>query len=286
MANEGGITRAAAVLHRVPSGVTTRIQHLEANLGVTLFLREGRRLQLSAQGKVLLAYANRLLALAEEALGALHEAAPRGVLALGAMESTAATRLPALLGALHERHPDLSVELCTGAPGPLAARVLAGELDAALVAEPVADQRLRSVPAYAETLVIVGPAGQGPMRTARDMQGGALLAFEPGCPHRRRLEAWCAAAGVVPTRLIELGSYHAILGCCVAGMGYALLPASVLDMYAERGRLSRHPLEGSAGRLETVLISRRDAVQPKVAAVEQLLAELRDGVNQRGRAAC
>ena len=61
VATTGGISRAAALLHRVPSNVTTRIKNLEDDLDVALFSREGKRLQLSVQGKVLLEYANRLL---------------------------------------------------------------------------------------------------------------------------------------------------------------------------------------------------------------------------------
>jgi DNA-binding transcriptional LysR family regulator len=144
---------------------------------------------LSVHGKVLLDYARRLLTLADEARGAMHENVPRGVLALGAMESTAAIRLPGLLGKLHDRYPALTVELRTGAPRPLTARVLSGELDAALVAEPVSDPRLQSVLAYVEPLLIIAPPGHPPIRSARDLQTPTLLAFEPDCPHRQRLEA-------------------------------------------------------------------------------------------------
>jgi len=274
VAHTGGITRAAALLHRVPSNITTRIQQLESDLDASLFIREGKRFQLSPQGKVLLDYATRLLALAEEARGAVHDEVPRGVLNLGAMESTAAIRLPSLLGQMHERYPDLSVELRTGAPRPLTARLLAGELDAALVAEPVSDRRLETMFAYVEELVIIGPPDHPPIRSARDLRTGTLLAFEPDCPHRQRLEAWCARDNVAPQRIVEVGSYHAILGCCVAGMGVALIPAAVLDTYTERARLSVHKLKGEYGSVQTLLIWRKDAPQPKVNALANLLQEI------------
>lgn len=274
VARTGGITRAAALLHRVPSNITTRIQQLERDLDASLFIREGKRFQLSPQGKILLDYATRLLTLAEEARGAMHDEVPRGVLNLGAMESTAAIRLPTLLGQMHERYPDLSVELRTGAPRPLTARLLAGELDAALVAEPVSDSRLETMLAYVEDLIIIGPPHHPPIRSARDMCTGTLLAFEPGCPHRQRLEAWCARDNVAPQRIVEVGSYHAILGCCVAGMGVALIPAAVLDTYTERARLSVHKLKGEYGSVRTLLIWRKDAPQPKVNALANLLREM------------
>ncbi|WP_307873418.1 LysR substrate-binding domain-containing protein [Burkholderia sp. Se-20378] len=223
---------------------------------------------------MLLDYATRLLALAEEARGAVHDDNPRGVLNLGAMESTAAIRLPSLLGLMHERYPDLSVELRTGAPRPLTARVIAGELDAALVAEPVSDMRLESTLAYVEELVIIGPKDHPSIRSARDLQTGTLLAFEPDCPHRQRLEAWCALDNVAPRRIVEVGSYHAILGCCVAGMGVALIPAAVLDTYTERTKLSVHDLKGKYSSVRTLLIWRKDTQQPKVSALASLLQEI------------
>ncbi len=279
----GGVTRAAQALHRVPSNVSTRVKQLEEDLAAPLFLREGKQMQLTPQGKLLLDYATRLLALADEARGAMHDTNPKGVLKLGAMESTAAMRLPSLLGALHARHRALSVELRTGPPRPLTAKVLAWELDAALVAEPVSDPRLSSVLAYVEDLVLIAPAGHARIRSAQDLQQTALLAFEPDCPHRGLLMAWCAQGNVAPQRIIELGSYHAMLGCCVAGMGVALIPAAILDTYTQRARLSVHTLPRPFQTMRIQLIWRKDAPQPKVKALIGLLAQ--DGTPRVRKAA-
>src|SRR5580765_6800805 len=92
VAESGGITRAAARLHRVQSNVTTRVKQLEARVGKPLFHRAKRRLVLSADGKLLLEYAERLLRLSSEAESALRAGAPRGAFRLGALESTAAAR--------------------------------------------------------------------------------------------------------------------------------------------------------------------------------------------------
>ncbi len=58
----GGITRAAERLHRVQSNVTTRLRQLEQDLGVSLFIRQGKRLHLTPAGHLLVDYADRLLA--------------------------------------------------------------------------------------------------------------------------------------------------------------------------------------------------------------------------------
>src|ERR1700687_1467851 len=159
VARKGGVTKAAESLHRVQSNVTTRVQQLEDDLGVMLFIREGKRLHLSPAGQVLLDYADRLLELATEARDAVQDAKPRGLFRLGAMESTAAVRLPGPLSEYYRRYPKVTLELRTGNPRQLSAAILAGELDAALAAEPIADGPFEKVLAYDEELVIVAAAG-------------------------------------------------------------------------------------------------------------------------------
>lgn len=267
----GGVIRAAEQLHRVQSSITARVKALEEDMGVALFLREGRRLQLTAAGKILLDYADRLLSLADEARAALQDGSPRGVLRLGSMESTAAARLPALLSRFHERCPEVTLELRTGDPRLLTEQVIAGELDAALVAEPAVDPRLTTLAAFEEELVIVAAHDHVAISSAKDAQKRTMLAFHHGCPHRKRLEDWFDRGGVIPDRVVELGSYHAILGCAMAGMGIALMPRSVLDTYTERSRLSIHELGGKFRKSRTLLVWRKDAPQANVAAFAEML---------------
>ena len=205
---EGSVTRAAERLHRVQSNVTTRIRQLEEDLSVALFIREGKRLHLAPAGQVLLGYAERLLALADEARGAVLDARPRGTFRLGAMESTAAVRLPGLLSEYHRRHPGVVLELRTGNPQVLGSAILAGDLDAALVAEPIADAPFEKTFAFDEELVIVAPANHPPIGRKGDLPR-TVLVFEHGCPHRKRLEDWYAS------RQRHAGAHHRtrVLSC-------------------------------------------------------------------------
>ena len=101
IARHSSVTRAAHELQRAQSNVTTRLRQLESELGVELFLRSGKRMTLTPAGQTLLGYAERLLALAAETRQALHPGDPRGLLRLGTMESTAASRLPQPLSLIH-----------------------------------------------------------------------------------------------------------------------------------------------------------------------------------------
>jgi DNA-binding transcriptional LysR family regulator len=75
----------------------------------------------------------------------------------------------------------------------------------------------------------------------------------------------------MPERTIELASYHAILGCVVAGMGISLIPKSVLTTFPERRRLTVHPLPRQENRASTVLIWRKGAGSANIRALEEIL---------------
>src|SRR2546428_3853608 len=93
VAEAGSITRAAERLHRVQSNVTARVKRLEVQPGGSLFVRGRRGMSLTPEGKRLTDYADRLLALAEEARSELGAPGTRGRLQIGSMESTAAVHL-------------------------------------------------------------------------------------------------------------------------------------------------------------------------------------------------
>jgi len=272
VAEQGGILRAASTLNRVQSNVTTRVKRLEARLGTRLFNREGRRLVLSAEGKILLDYAERLLRLSSEAQAAVKGRAPHGALKVGALESTAATRLPQVLARFHKAHPAVRLELATGTTAALAARVMRGELDAAFIAEPFAARNLEAEPAFTEELVLITPKSHPRVTTPKDLRDSTILAFASGCAYRRRLESWLGRSSMVAERVMEYGSYHAIVACAAAGSGIAVVPRSVLRASGMEGQLAVHALPPKIANARTLLVWRRGH---QSAALEALRKELR-----------
>ena len=257
VAESGGITKAAARLHRVQSNVTTRVKQLEESLGTPLFHRHKRRLTLSAEGKLLLAYAERLLRLSSEAQAALRSGAPRGTLRIGSLESTAATRLPPVLSGYHAAYPEVRLELVTGTTGALVAQVLGGDLEAAFVAEPFTAEGLESLHAFTEELVLVSSKGFPRIRSAKEIGHTPILAFTTGCSYRRRLEAWLGGSGIAPERVMEYGSYHAIIACAAAGSGVAVVPRSVIRALRRDKELRIQPLPQAVARARTLLVWRK-----------------------------
>ena len=279
---EGGITRAAEKLNRVQSNVTTRVRQLEQDLAVDLFIREGKKLHLSPAGKLLLDYADRLLDLAQEARDAMHDGAPRGQFRLGAMESTAAVRLPGPLSDFHRRYPEVKLDLHTDTIPRMLDALLSGELDAALVAEPVTDAAFDKAAVYDEELVLVAEGGRKPIRSPRDVTAETVLAFEHGCAYRLRMQQWFARAGVLPDRIVEMSSWHALVACTAARMGIALMPKMVLDSFPQ-AELSIHPLPAEINHAPTVLVWRKGARSPKIAALLGVLTEHAADAKPAGR---
>ena len=256
VAEQGGITKAAAALHRVQSNVTTRVKQLEDRVGAKLFHRQGRRLVLSSEGKVLLAYADRMLRLSDEAQAALKGHGPHGVFKLGTLESTAATRLPPVLARYHRGYPAVRLELVTGTSGALVDRVLRGEIEAAFVAEPFADKNLETQHAFTEELVLITPKGHRRVTRPQDIDERIVLGFTTGCSYRRRLESWLGRSSIVAERVMEYGSYHAITACVAAGAGIAVVPKSVLRTTGVEGQVAVHPLPASVADAKTMLVWR------------------------------
>jgi DNA-binding transcriptional LysR family regulator len=270
VAATGGVNAAARALGKAPSNVTLRVQRLEHDLGQALFHREGRRLRLSPAGRTFLAYAERLLGLAGEARDALGDETPRGAFRLGALENVAALQLPVPLARYHRRYPAVTIELVTGPADALCARVLAGELEAAVVVAAPVHRGLEAAPLWKEPSVIIAPAGHRPIRTSRDLAGLGVLAFASGCTYRRRMETWLGrGSSTVP--IMELGSHHAILACVAAGMGVALVPQGLLTGFPGRAALSEHPLPASETLLAS-LVWKKPRASARVRALREILS--------------
>jgi DNA-binding transcriptional LysR family regulator len=262
VAEEGGVTQAAVRLNRVQSNVSARLTQLEESLGVSLFHRSGRRMLITEDGARLLAYTERLLQLADEAQASMRgDRQPSGQLRIGSMETTAAARLPLVLGQFHRQYPQVDLVLDTGPTDYLLQAVLNHKVDVALVAAPVERPELVQLPVFDEELVLLTDSLHGQVTSPADVGKRTLLGFRSGCSYRRRLERWFAEGGVSPARIAEFGTFEAIIGCVAAGMGVAMMPKEVLKQRELAKSVRVHALPDDVARVQTMLVWRRDIVQ-------------------------
>jgi len=260
VARTGGITRAAEELNTVQSNVTQRVKALEAEIGTALFERHSRGMTLTGAGRRLLPYAQRMAALSREALlAARDDGEPKGPLAIGSMETTAAVRLPVLLADFHRRFPAVRLSLRTATTADLVAGVLDGSFDGAFVAGPIEHADLISTVAFREELVLVTARHiktLEALRAATPESGPTALVFRTGCTYRQRLEQTLTEFGWPSATRFELGTLDGMVGCVAAGMGVTLLPRAVV---ARNDSVGIHALGAAQARVETLFITRRAA---------------------------
>ncbi len=277
VASELSITQAAAKLGRAPSNITTRIQQLEADVGVELFVRTGKRMVLSVAGEGFVSYANKLLALEAEARHVITGGRDGGILRMGSMESTAASRLPALLATYHARHANTALQLCTGPTRALVEQLRTGVLDCAFAAlspateaEALLDElALQALPVWQEELLLLLPSTESDVKQVADIRARTLVAFPLGCTYRSMAEQFLGMAESPEWRVLEIASYHAMIACVAAGNCVTLVPASVLRLAGVPHSLTTL----SVGIVDTLLVWRKGYDVPAFQHLLALLAE-------------
>lgn len=254
------IAGAASKLNTVQSNVTSRIKKLENELGVALFERHSRGVKLTAAGEQLLPFAIEVGQLLREARATVSAPdAPRGPLAIGAMETTTAFRLGDTLAAFATRHPEVDLTLRTGTTAGLVEQVVQQQLEGAFVCGPIAHTRLRSKVVFHEELAVVAAPGDVTLDSFIAQGQANIFVFRHGCSYRQRLEHLLARRSIAIARTMEYGSLDAMLACVSAGMGITLLPLDLLKSYREKYRFSVIRLPADEAQVETLFVYRARA---------------------------
>src|SRR5205085_1880904 len=204
--------------------------------------------------------AQRMAALSREALlAARDDGEPKGPLAIGSMETTAAVRLPSLLAEFHKRFPAVRLSLRTSTTSDLVAAVLEGTLDGAFVAGPIDHAELSSTIAFREELVLVAArrwTSLAALRAGTPESGPTALVFRTGCTYRQRLEQIFTEFGWPSSARFELGTLDGMIGCVAADMGVTMLPRAVVG---RNDSVSLHTLSPAQAKVDTLFITRRSA---------------------------
>lgn len=257
VAREGSITKAALLLGYVQSNVTARIRHLETELGTVLFHRHHRGITLSSSGKMLLTYADKIVGLLDEAAQALTPSSePSGPLLIGSTQTTAAIRLPTLLGNYYEQYPKVTLSLITDLSERLIEKVLQYDLDVAFINNPCNHPDLQAIPAFHEEVVLVSAPWITELEEALTKPN---LVYSKGCPYRETLEQWLHSRGTSHPNIMEFGTLEAIISGVSAGLGISLLPRVVIQTQEKLGALRVHEVPEAIRYRETMIIIRRNS---------------------------
>ncbi len=231
IADAGGYARAAVRLHLSQPALSRQIHALERDLGIRLFDRLGRRIQLTSEGADLLRRGRRLLTEAD-ALGeraAALKGGHTGVLRVGATPQNIEGLLASFLTRYRRRHPGIEVHLLEDGAVGLQGRLERGEVQLAIIEAGVAQFSGRLL--FPISLVAV--TSQARRLSRRGVLEFAELAEEPLLILRRDFgsRAWfdaaCQIARVRPTVLLESSAPDTLIALAGASYGVAVVPSNV-----------------------------------------------------------
>ena len=180
-AKYGSFARAARYLGRSQSAISMQLKKLEEQAGLPLFVRHGSRLVPTEAGQKLLAYAERMIALNDEAVASLGASTYAATVRLGMPQDFADQILPRVLQLFVQEHPNVHVEAHIGRNYALAEEVRLAQLDIALVFTPEHNNDFGDLIA-AMDMVWAGPADPD---IVKDGVPIPIVAFNFPCEFRK-----------------------------------------------------------------------------------------------------
>ncbi|GAA2785826.1 LysR substrate-binding domain-containing protein [Kitasatospora sp. CM 4170] len=221
------ISRAAEELRVAQPSVSRTISRLEAELGVRLFDRRGRRIHLNEHGASFLRRVDRALRELDDGLRELADAAERNRRVTLAAETL--LTVTALLVRFRDAHPGIEVRLRQSSADSMARRLRAREVDLCVASQPLVGPGLVSELLLREEVLLAVPDGH--RLAGRDavplsaLEGEPLVSPSRGHWQRVLADRLFARAGVEPVVVCEGDEPGAVVSLVAAGLGVALLPA-------------------------------------------------------------
>ncbi len=265
VAETRNFTRAAELCSVVQSSLSHRIAGLERELGVKLFARSSRRVQLTSAGAAFVAGARECLAAADRAVAdaAAATGVVRGRLSVGVIVTAAAVDVPDLLRRYRDQYPDVRVVLRSGRSDEMAAAIRNGDLDIAFLGLPEGER-----PSGVETIaldhdqhVLVVPAGHRLVGTPRvtlpEITEETFVDFVAGTPARAQSDQAFTDAGLVRDVAYEVGVVELMTRLIARGLGIALMPSAFIrPLAAGDPELALVPVVDGPRRVEYLAWSR------------------------------
>ena len=262
IAETGTVTAAAGRLHVTQSALSHQLRDIESRLGVTLFERLGRRMVLTPAGARVRESARTILQdLANAELELRNLNGNGGTIRLCTQCNTGYHWLPPLLKQFHSRHPSTDVQICVEATKRPLEALLAGEIDLAIMTNPVRDRRVTVTELFRDELVaIVAPSH--PWASERWIKVSAfatehLIIYSADPTDSYAFRYVLSPAGVTPARVSAVPLTEAIVELVKAGLGI--------------GMVARWAVEPAvrAGQLAAVRITRQGVFRPWIAVLRR-----------------
>lgn len=265
VAREKSFSRAASRLHRTQSAVSQTISKLEGSLGEKLFDRSSRDGSLTDAGQMLVAYAEELLNVREEARGALQELRMlhQGRLVIAANEFTSRYLLP-VLNIFHRMHPTIRIEVRRALARDVASGVLSHNVEFGIVSFRPADDQLTSLVFYRDELALIvypgHPLARANRATIKDLGAESFVAHSVLSPYREKVIQAFKKHRTALHMYMELPTIEDIKHFVRMENGVALVPLIAVEQEIRSGALVHVPVRELAFERKVRIVYRTGTV--------------------------
>jgi LysR family transcriptional regulator, cys regulon transcriptional activator len=237
------VSEAALALHTSQPGVSKQIRALEDELGVALFVRQGKRFTaLTDAGREVVASVERILAEASnvKAIGQEFAHHAKGTLAVAVTHTQARYALPEVVTAFKKRFPDVKLKLLQGNPHQLARMALSGEADVAIATEALDEYpELVTLPGYTWHHCVVVPQGH-PLAKVKPLTLEAIarhpiVTYDPTFAGRTAIDRTFAARHLQPDVVLTALDSDVIKSYVSLGLGVGIISARAFRKGADEG---------------------------------------------------
>lgn len=272
VASTGNFTRAADILHLSQPALTNRIRQFEDTLGLRLFDRHTRAVELTTLGRDLLPTFRRLCGDFETAVAKARESATRakGVIRLACLPSCAASVLPDLIREFLQEYPEVSFVVRDVINSQVATLVRSSEVDFGISVRGEAQSDLEWTALFNDNLQAIyrvdDPRGRAPNVTAATLARQPLVLMTAGSSVRDMVDEAFSQAGLVAEGACEVNYIATAVALVQAGLGVAVLPSTAVEVNSQSGVVSR-PIAGPGFTRDIALVKRKGStLHPSAAA--------------------
>jgi|TARA_B110000503_G_scaffold50451_2_gene81716 LysR family positive regulator for ilvC len=275
--------KASAASHISLSALSRNIRQLEQQLGVPLFNRDNRSVQLTREGQSFVSYARSAVGDWDAIRNQVQDANSQlqGEVSLYCSVTAVYSLLFDLFQRFRQDHPNIEIKLHTGDPDQGIAHVMSGEEDLAIAAKPkTLPRELAFKPMKISPLVFIAPKDQSnleqPLMTPTSPQEWSQvpMILAEGGLSRQRTDAWFRAMDVAPKIYAQVAGNEAIAIMVSLGLGIGVVPKIVLDNSPTLDRIQILDVKPQLEAYDVGLFAlKKNLKKPLVSALWQLVAQ-------------
>ncbi|GIP47567.1 HTH-type transcriptional regulator CynR [compost metagenome] len=241
VARQRSFTKAAEAMYITQPTISKTIKAMEEELGVVLFDRVGKKIELTDAGRIIATQAQQIVTSFQNLMAELDDLRnlKKGHLRIGLPPMVGASFFPKVIGEFHQRYPDITIQLFEDGAKKVEQDVAGGLLDVGVVVLPTVEAELSCFPFVEEKLnLVVHPshplAEQESAELSELSQDGFVLFREDFTLHDRIIGE-CAKAGFQPHVIYESSQWDLISEMVAVGLGITLLPETICREIDDEG---------------------------------------------------